>query len=246
MTLTVTAANYDPEVEAVQSRLTALGYDPGPSDGLMGPRTRAAIEAFRTDRGLAPSRRIDTTLREALGLVHPSDPSPEVGTAPEPEPETQPEPEAEVEATTPGPPPAPAERPGLITYARLGWAGPESGSSALARFRASGDSPIRGRVSGELIVPSGTRVYVLEHGQHIAGLNCDPAAGRLRVEPMFDLDGPLSFVSRDERGMCQLGFGVVLMLGGTLHMEAFAWGDVTWPAGDVRLAPEGLQYLTPK
>ena len=35
----------------VQRRLLDLGYDPGPLDGLLGSRTRAAVLAFRADRG---------------------------------------------------------------------------------------------------------------------------------------------------------------------------------------------------
>ena len=33
-------------VEAVQGELARSGVDPGPADGLPGPRTEAAIEAF--------------------------------------------------------------------------------------------------------------------------------------------------------------------------------------------------------
>jgi localization factor PodJL len=36
----------------VQAKLAALGYDPGPADGVMGARTRAAIRAFQADAGL--------------------------------------------------------------------------------------------------------------------------------------------------------------------------------------------------
>lgn len=46
------AANYDSTTAAVQSRLNALGYKAGRVDGLMGPRTRAAIRAFQRDNGL--------------------------------------------------------------------------------------------------------------------------------------------------------------------------------------------------
>ena len=41
------------DIEAVQRRLVELGYDSGAADGLFGPRTRAALQAFQWDRGLA-------------------------------------------------------------------------------------------------------------------------------------------------------------------------------------------------
>ena len=37
---------------AIQRALARLGYDPGPADGIAGPRTRAAIRTFQTDAGL--------------------------------------------------------------------------------------------------------------------------------------------------------------------------------------------------
>lgn len=36
----------------IQDALTALGYNPGPSDGVMGPMTKAAIKAFQADAGI--------------------------------------------------------------------------------------------------------------------------------------------------------------------------------------------------
>lgn len=36
-----------PEVEEIQSRLGAKGFDPGPADGVFGPETRAAVIAFQ-------------------------------------------------------------------------------------------------------------------------------------------------------------------------------------------------------
>ena len=39
-------------VADAQQRLAALGYEPGPADGLFGPRTRTAILQFQTDEGL--------------------------------------------------------------------------------------------------------------------------------------------------------------------------------------------------
>ncbi|SET48239.1 peptidoglycan-binding protein [Oceanicella actignis] len=40
-------------VARIQAQLAELGYDPGPVDGAMGPRTRRAIIAFQRDNGLA-------------------------------------------------------------------------------------------------------------------------------------------------------------------------------------------------
>ncbi len=42
----------DSTVKAVQERLNALGYEAGPADGLVGAKTRLAIEAFQRDRGI--------------------------------------------------------------------------------------------------------------------------------------------------------------------------------------------------
>ncbi len=42
----------DTSIRGVQSRLTELGYAPGPIDGIDGPRTRRAVEAFQAARGL--------------------------------------------------------------------------------------------------------------------------------------------------------------------------------------------------
>jgi peptidoglycan hydrolase-like protein with peptidoglycan-binding domain len=46
----------------VQSKLAARGYDPGPIDGKVGSRTRAAIRAFQQDRGLVVDGQITPAL----------------------------------------------------------------------------------------------------------------------------------------------------------------------------------------
>jgi hypothetical protein len=53
----------------VQQRLTELGYDPGPADGTLGPRTRAAIQTFQRARSLGVDGQLSPALQRALGIV---------------------------------------------------------------------------------------------------------------------------------------------------------------------------------
>jgi hypothetical protein len=46
----------------VQRRLRKMGYDPGPADGGMGPKTRAAIRAYQKDAGLKADGRLTVGL----------------------------------------------------------------------------------------------------------------------------------------------------------------------------------------
>jgi peptidoglycan hydrolase-like protein with peptidoglycan-binding domain len=50
------ASNYSETVANIQGDLTRLGYNPGPVDGIMGPKTRAAIARFENDQ----SRKVGT------------------------------------------------------------------------------------------------------------------------------------------------------------------------------------------
>jgi hypothetical protein len=50
----------------IQTRLDALGFDPGAADGLIGPRTRDAIRRFQTDQGVAPTGAITFDLLDRL------------------------------------------------------------------------------------------------------------------------------------------------------------------------------------
>lgn len=52
----------DATVQAIQSKLNALGYKAGAVDGLMGRGTRSAIVAFQQDRGLAATGVADQAL----------------------------------------------------------------------------------------------------------------------------------------------------------------------------------------
>jgi peptidoglycan hydrolase-like protein with peptidoglycan-binding domain len=54
-------------VRQVQERLTAAGFDPGPADGIVGPRMHAALRAFQQARGLEPTGEPDDQTLTALG-----------------------------------------------------------------------------------------------------------------------------------------------------------------------------------
>jgi len=58
---------------AIQSALKAMGYDPGPIDGVMGRLTRLAINKYRAQMGMDPGA-IDETLINALILEAPPPP----------------------------------------------------------------------------------------------------------------------------------------------------------------------------
>lgn len=50
----------------LQARLKDLGYDPGPADGQMGPKTRAAIRAYQKDEGLKADGQVTASLLEHI------------------------------------------------------------------------------------------------------------------------------------------------------------------------------------
>ncbi len=52
---------------ALQQRLAALGYDIGTPDGVIGPKTNAAISAYQTSRGLPANGQPSLALLRALG-----------------------------------------------------------------------------------------------------------------------------------------------------------------------------------
>jgi peptidoglycan hydrolase-like protein with peptidoglycan-binding domain len=72
----------DALVLLVQHHLLDLGFDPGPIDGLIGPRTRAAVRTFASAQGLDSGERIDFALLRALtqtppGAADPAEAMPE-------------------------------------------------------------------------------------------------------------------------------------------------------------------------
>ena len=61
-----------PEMKVIQQQLKDLGYfEVGMVDGRYGPRTRAAVLAFRADNGLGLSPDVDPVLAEALQRARP-------------------------------------------------------------------------------------------------------------------------------------------------------------------------------
>lgn len=56
----------DPRIREAQTLLAEQEYNPGPVDGILGPRTLSAILRFQIDRGLPPSRELDDVTLDAL------------------------------------------------------------------------------------------------------------------------------------------------------------------------------------
>jgi uncharacterized protein YecT (DUF1311 family) len=54
------------EIASIQSNLNRLGYDAGPVDGVLGSGTAAAIRAYQSANGLAPTGRVSAALSKAL------------------------------------------------------------------------------------------------------------------------------------------------------------------------------------
>lgn len=57
-----------PEVKKVQEALKDKGHDPGPIDGVLGPRTQEALKAFQLASGLRATGRIDAETAAKLGV----------------------------------------------------------------------------------------------------------------------------------------------------------------------------------
>lgn len=56
-------------VQRVQIALMVKGYDPGPADGELTPKTREALRAFQTASSLTPSGNMDMDTLHALGVL---------------------------------------------------------------------------------------------------------------------------------------------------------------------------------
>jgi len=65
-----------PDVLALQRRLVELGYRPGPLDGLYGPITESAVKAFQAAAGLVVDGIVGPRTRAALAAAAPPAPDP--------------------------------------------------------------------------------------------------------------------------------------------------------------------------
>ncbi len=61
-------------VRHVQVALLARGYDPGPSDGALGSRTRGAVKSFQAASGLDPTGIVTEDVLRRLGIEPPPPP----------------------------------------------------------------------------------------------------------------------------------------------------------------------------
>lgn len=61
------------EVKAVQEALREHGQNPGPIDGVMGPKTQAALREFQRSEGLPETGRIDPETMAKLGATAPDE-----------------------------------------------------------------------------------------------------------------------------------------------------------------------------
>lgn len=61
------AAEPSPVVESIQRSLAALGYDPGPADGMAGARTLRAVSAFEAEFRIAAGGALTEQLAGLLG-----------------------------------------------------------------------------------------------------------------------------------------------------------------------------------
>jgi peptidoglycan hydrolase-like protein with peptidoglycan-binding domain len=55
-------------IKQVQEALKSKGHDPGPADGVMGPKTQQALRAFQKESGMQATGRLDDKTASALGV----------------------------------------------------------------------------------------------------------------------------------------------------------------------------------
>ncbi len=148
----------DELVRDVQGALLQVGYYSGPLDGIAGPQTRSAIEAFETQAGHAPSGEANLELLAEIREARRPDLSP-VSTR-----VSGPAEQAMLAPTSPATAPQTAQADPLVAsvqdalarsaYGPLtadGVAGPDT-REAILRFQRDHNLPATGEVSDALVV----------------------------------------------------------------------------------------------
>jgi peptidoglycan hydrolase-like protein with peptidoglycan-binding domain len=64
---TIDQANAE-HVRSAQQALQSKGMDPGPADGIIGPRTQSALRAYQKEQNLPQTGRLDDQTRQRLGI----------------------------------------------------------------------------------------------------------------------------------------------------------------------------------
>ncbi|MCC6734649.1 MAG: peptidoglycan-binding protein [Bauldia sp.] len=144
----VTATPASPSVVEAQQLLTRLGYEPGTVDGLFGTRTRRAIEAFETARGLTVTGEVSEALLTQLRTA-----------AAAPATATTPAPAAPVAAQVAGDPAAPSTILAVQTALNQSGYGPvvangtvdAATTAAIRRFQLDNGLSVTGALDSGLI-----------------------------------------------------------------------------------------------
>ncbi len=68
----VLQAQSSDEIKQAQQVLKDKGFDPGPADGVDGPKTHAALREFQRKQNLAPDGRLGPETMDSLGVKHAS------------------------------------------------------------------------------------------------------------------------------------------------------------------------------
>lgn len=145
------AGEPDEMVRAVQDALKQVGYYSGALDGIFGPQTKSAIDAFRSQSGYAGTGEPSPELLAAIRSTRRPDLSP-VATevvAPPAQPEAAPPPAASDPMVA-----SIQEALSRAAYGQLvadGIAGPDT-RNAIERFQRDHNLPVTGEISDALVV----------------------------------------------------------------------------------------------
>jgi hypothetical protein len=145
---------------------------------------------------------------------------------------------------------ASAEATQSLSYAELKWNPPETGAEVWERAKKSAFMVFSaGRATGEVTVPTRKgAIYILKQGERLPN-DDDCAIGRAKVEPVNGGAGGLGLVKFsgiEGKGLCTLGFGVVLPVGSQLEVDDTKWLGKSIKKGLVVVTNEGLEFRPQK